>query len=174
MKIVELEIARQDWKSYRCGCGKLGSHIAKDLLALARAQYESEVRFDVAGGHVMVPEVLSELALPVLSVALAALADDISVPARHQFLDALLGILSADTQTFEAAQQGRDLVSECRAAAQSGVWLLYREVFFGASCGASTMAYEILALIEDDPDRLKRVQASPDAQLYPDVRNAEL
>jgi hypothetical protein len=155
------------------GVRKRAIHLARDLLALARAEHEDDIRFDVSSVHVMLPSVLMEPSLPVVSVALAALADNISVPARHQFLEALLFILAADTQTFELEHQGRDLVEECRRAAQPGIWLLYREVFSGAAVGAPS-AYEILISLDEDLDRLKRVQAAPGAQLDPDVRSAEL
>ncbi|MFB9547503.1 hypothetical protein [Micromonospora sagamiensis] len=174
MEIVELEIARRDWKSLRCGCGKRATHLAVDLRELALAEHEHDVRFNVSSGHVMLPSVLMEPALPVVSVALAALADNISVPARHQFLQTLSFILSAETQTFELAGQGRNLVDECRMAAQEGIWLLYREVFAGATVGASSIAFEILTSIDEDLDRLKHVQRASGAQLAPDVRSVDL
>jgi hypothetical protein len=174
MELVDLEITHHDWRSIRCGCGKSADHLATDLLAVAHAGPQDAIRFDVSSGHVMLPSVLMEPALPVVSVALAALADDTSVPARHQFLEMLLFILSADSQSFELEKEGRDLIEECRVMAQSGIWLLYREVFFGATVGASSQAYEILTFLDEDTDRLKRVQAAAGARLGPHVRSAEL
>lgn len=167
MDLVAGEIARRDWRSLRCGCGNPADHLARDLLVLARADDEEEIRFDVTGGHVMLPSVLMEPSLPVVSVALAALADTTSVPARHQFLETLLFILSAEAQAREPALRGRDLLDECRTAARPGIWLLYREVSSGATVGAASMAYEILTLLDEDLDRLERVRAAAGARLSP-------
>ncbi|MEV0879008.1 hypothetical protein AB0I85_14395 [Micromonospora echinofusca] len=174
MGLVEFEIARWDWKTLRCGCGKNGLHLADELLALARAEREGDSGFDVSSGHVMLPSVLMEPSLPVVSVALAAVADQTSAVARHQFLEALLFILSADSQTWELENEGRDLLEECRIAALPGIWLLHREVYLGPAVGASSLAFECLTLLDDNVDRLERVRADPRAQLAPHVRNAEL
>ncbi|MDO3700958.1 hypothetical protein Q3W71_04605 [Micromonospora sp. C28SCA-DRY-2] len=167
-EIVELEIARNDWDALRCGCGGSAAHVAEELLALARA--EDDARFEVLEGHVMTPEVLLEPALPVVSVALAALADRVAPPARLKFLEMLLLIVSAESQSAELALLGRDLPGECRSAAATGLWLLYSEVFAGASVGSSSYAYEILTIIEEDPDRLERVREAAGDRLSWDLR----
>lgn len=170
MELVELEVARYDWDSLRCGCGGTAAHVAGELLALARAGAEDEARFEVLDGHIMTPEVLLEPALPVVSVALAALAGPASAPARLAFLETLLLIVSAEGQPAELALAGRDLPGECRAAARGGLWLLYGEVFSGRSVGASSYAYEALTIIEEDPDRLERAREAAGDRLSWDLR----
>ncbi|MBQ0894361.1 hypothetical protein KBX37_14855 [Micromonospora sp. U56] len=171
MEIVELEIAGHDWKSLRCGCGRSAAHLAGDLLKLARAQSDSDVDRVALDGHFMVsPSVLMEPALPMVSVALAALADKTSLAARFTFLKALLFIIAGEGQPFELARQGRDLPAECAAAAQGGIWLLYREVFSGLTMGAVSCAYEILTLIDADEERLDRVRVAAGARLSDDLR----
>jgi hypothetical protein len=160
MEIVELEIAGHDWKRLRCGCGKSAAHLADDLLRLARAETDSEADRISLDSHVMLSSVLMEPAPPVVSVALASLTDKTSPAARHKFLETLLFLVAADGQATEPARQGRDLPAECHAAAKSGIWLLYREVFAGATVGASSYAYEILTLIDEDEDRLDRVRVA--------------
>lgn len=169
-EIVELEIARYDWDALRCGCGGSAAHVAAELLTLARAGTEDDARFEVLEGHAMTPEVLLEPALPVVSVALAALADQVSPPARFTFLEMLLLIVSAESQPSELALLGRDLPGECRAAARAGLWLLYAEVFSGGSVGSSSYAYEILTIVEEDPDRLERVRDAAGDRLSWDLR----
>lgn len=172
MEIVELEIAGHDWKSLRCGCGRSAAHLAGDLLKLARAQSDSDVDRVALDDHVMVPPgLLVEPALPVVSVALAALADETSPAARFTFLKTLLVLAGGgEGQTFELDRQGRDLPAECAAAAESGIWLLYREVFSGLTMGAVSYAYEILTLIDADEERLDRVRVAAGARLSEDLR----
>ncbi|WP_320069888.1 hypothetical protein [Micromonospora sp. RTGN7] len=170
MEIVRLEVAGHDWKSLRCGCGRSAKHLGKDLLSLARAETDAEAERIALEGHVWQPSVVFEPALPVVSVALAALADNASPAARFIFLETLLFLVGDNGQTGELARQGRDLPAECVAAAQSGIWLLYREVFSGATVGASSYAYEILTIIDEGSDRLDRVKAAPCARLRFDLR----
>ncbi|MGC5022736.1 hypothetical protein [Micromonospora sp. DT47] len=171
MEIVELEIAGHDWKSLRCGCGRSAAHLARDLLKLARAQTDSDVDRVALDGHFMIsPSVLMEPALPMVSVALAALADETSPKARFKFLETLLFMIAGEGQPFELARQGRDLPAECAAAAQGGIWLLYREVFSGATLGAVNCAYEILTLIDDDEERLDRARVAAGDRLNEELR----
>lgn len=170
MDVVEAEIAGQDWSSLRCGCGASARHLADDLLRLARAERTDDVECDVLGGHVMRPSVLLEPALPVVSVALAALADQTAPSVRFTFLEMLLLIVAGEGQAAELALQGRDLVEECRMAARSGIWLLYSEVFSGRSVGSASYAYEILTLIDEDEDRVSRFRVAAGERLSEDLR----
>jgi hypothetical protein len=161
VKLVELEIERHDWAALRCGCGRSAAHVAVDLLRLARASTSSECTTAIIdNGDVLLPDVLFEPSVPTVSIALAALADDIPLHARQEYAKLLLCLVGDNGQSFEAARAGRDLVAECIQAAKSGIWLLYAEIFAGRSVVAASYAYETLTLIEDDADRLARVQAA--------------
>lgn len=171
MRFVELEIERHDWAALECGCGRSAAHVASDLLRLARANTASECTTDVIdNGHVLLPDVLFEPSVPTVSVALAALADDVSLHARQEYTRLLLCLVGDNGQSFEAAHAGRDLVAECTQAAKSGIWLLYAEIFAGRSVVSASYAYEALTFIEDDADRLARVQAAAGELLARDLR----
>ncbi|MFI9331214.1 hypothetical protein ACIGZJ_27230 [Kitasatospora sp. NPDC052868] len=170
MKLVELEIKRHDWTKLRCGCGMSAAHVATDLVKLARSDKESGFDIEMLDGHVLMPSVLFEPSVPTVSVALAALADDISPSARGKFLELLLLLVAGEGQATELALQGRDLVIECVSVAKSGIWLLYSEVFSGRSIDAASYAYEALTLIEDDADRLEHVRIAAGEFLRWDLR----
>lgn len=165
MELVELEIARHDWAALPCGCGGSAAHLAADLSRMAGATTEQDADIELLSGHVFSPVVLYEPAVPAVSVALAALADDLAAPAREGFLELLGMLVAGESQSFEAAARGRDLPAECIAAAQPGIWLLYSEVFAGRSPRAVAEAYETLTLIDADADRLARVQTAAGERL---------
>lgn len=172
MEIVELEIARHNWSALQCGCKGSASHVAATLLRLARAETDEEASFEGIDGHVFAPSVLYELAVPVVSVALASLADDLSSVARNSFLELLLLLVSGEGQSPEAVRQGRDLPNECVATARNGIWLLYSEMFSGRSVDSAGYAYEALTLIEPDTTRLNRAQAAAGDRLPWDLRES--
>jgi hypothetical protein len=170
VELVELEIARHDWAALPCGCGRSAAHLAADLSRMARATAAEDADIEILDGHVFIPSVLYEPAVPAVSVALAALADDVAPPAREGFLE-LLGILSSgESQSADAAARGRDLPAECIAAMRPGIWSLYSEVFAGRSVGAAAHAYETLTVVDTDADRIARVQHAAGDRLPWDLR----
>ncbi|MBB5627060.1 hypothetical protein [Sphaerisporangium krabiense] len=171
MNLVKLEIERHRWDGMQCGCDRSAAHVATDLLRLA--QGGGEHGFDVVetlDGHAYIPSVLFEPSVPAVSVVLAALADDISPDAREGFLEALLHLVAGEGQSIKAEAEGRDLISECIDAAKSGIWLLYSEMFSGRSVGAAGYAYEVLTLVDEDEDRVRRAQAAAAHFLPEDLR----
>ncbi|MFE9606841.1 hypothetical protein [Streptomyces hokutonensis] len=170
MKLVELEIERHDWANLRCGCGLPATHVAADLKQLVGSTEEDGFDIESLDGHVLMPSVLFEPSVPTVSVALAALADDVSSSARDKCLDLLLLLVAGEGQATESSLAGRDLVDECISAAKFGMWLLYSEIFSGRSVDASSNAYEVLSLIEDDADRLDRVRVTGGDFLRWDLR----
>lgn len=170
MKLVELEIARHDWPGEHCACGRSAEHVAEDLRRLAGAEESSGLGTEVFEGHVFVSSFVHEPAVPVVSVALAALADDVSDYARTKFLELLLFLLGDDGQSERAAEEGRNLAAECAAAAEPGIWLLYSEVFSGRSVDSAAYAYETLSLLEKNEDRLELAKAAAGELLPWDLR----
>ncbi len=170
MEIVETEVGRHAWGDLRCGCGRSAAHLEADLLRLATAEDKASSDIDSLQGHVFMPSVIFEPAVPVVSVALAALADDVSDDARVAFLYLLLILVGDEGQAVEAWAEGRNLPSECVAAAKGGIWTLYSEVFSGRSVDAASYAYEVLDIIEDDRERLDSVRVAAAASLRWDLR----
>ncbi|NEB04101.1 hypothetical protein [Streptomyces sp. SID13726] len=158
MRLIETEIARQDWKGMLCGCGDQAGHLAGQLLRLAgRGPEQRPVRVSFEE-HVWSPAVLWEPAPAVTSVALAALADEVEPVAREGFLELLHLLVAGEGTDRENARRGVDLPARCRSLAAQGIWLLYREVMSNRSPGPAGSAFEILTVIEPDRARLQRVR----------------
>ncbi|MFJ4793046.1 hypothetical protein [Kitasatospora purpeofusca] len=157
MRLIEMEIARQDWKSMLCGCGGSAEHLSRDLLQLAGRGPLQRPSYVSLEAHVWSPAVLWEPAPAVTSVALAALADDAAPTARKWFLDLLQLMVAGEGTDWESARQGLDLPELCRDLAVHGLWLLYAEVLSNRGPGAGT-AFEILTVVEPDRARLQDVR----------------
>lgn len=170
MRLVELEIGRHDWAGMPCGCQRSAEHVGSALLKLAHADSVNKIQLGYIDNHVDVQGVLYEPAVPAVSVALAALADDVAPPARRVFCDLLLNLIAGDGQSQTSRAAGRDLVAECVAAARLGIWTLYSEIFHGESIDARSYCYEILAQIEVDHGRIESVQNVVAEGLAPDLQ----
>ncbi|MBK3644765.1 hypothetical protein [Streptomyces sp. MBT33] len=157
MRLVEMEIARQDWAATLCGCGGSAEHLAGDLLQLAGGGSLHEPCHVSLEDHVWSAVVLWEPAPAVTSVALAALADDVAPTAREWFLDLLQHLVVGEGTDGESARRGLDLPELCRDLAVHGIWLLYEEVMSNQSFGAG-IAFEILTVVEPDRARLQRLR----------------
>ncbi|MFB9926935.1 hypothetical protein ACFORO_19460 [Amycolatopsis halotolerans] len=170
MKLLHLEITRHDWSREHCACGRSATHVADDLMRLARADESSGFGTEIFEGHVFVSSFVHEPAVPVVSVVLAALADDVSDYARAKFLELLLFLVGDDGRSERAEREGRDLAAECAAAAKPGIWLLYAEIFSGRRADAAASAYETLSLIEEDEERLDLARVAAGELLPWDLR----
>ncbi|WP_157880052.1 hypothetical protein [Streptomyces natalensis] len=170
MKLAETEINRYDWARLRCGCGQPATHVAVDLLQIAGVVGEDRPDTGICDGHVFASAVLFEPALAAVSVALAALADDISLAARRAFSELLLLLVASEGQPTQLVLEGRDLIGECITSARNGIWLLYSEVLSGRCVDAASNAYETLSIIDENDDRISRVQAAAGDLLRSDLQ----
>ncbi|MEH0576789.1 MULTISPECIES: hypothetical protein [Streptomyces] len=57
----------------------------------------------------------------------------------------------------------------CQQIARQGLWVLYRDLWFGASRGIVGYAYKILQVIETDEDRLRAYRNSGQLNLPDDL-----
>lgn len=170
MDLVEVEAGRYNWGALRCGCGSTARHLGPMLVELARAQSAEEAsRYHVAD-HMLSAVYLTAPSVPTASVALAALATDISDAARQAFLELLLSLAAGEGTALDPALAGRDLVGECRAAIRNGLWILYAEVMHPVSIDSASNAFETLSLVEEDQDRLERVREVAAGNLRWDLR----
>lgn len=170
-ELFDVELGRYDWAALACGCGGPADHLPGEFRRLAAASSDSEATLNGIFDHVSVNEVLYEPAVPAASVTLAALAGELAVPARRSFLELLLGLVAGESQAFNVADPGRDLLEECRFATASGIWLLHAEVFAGRGPALVSLAYELLTLVEEDEERLSLVQSAAGERLRWDLRN---
>ncbi|MFF8265979.1 hypothetical protein ACF059_01165 [Streptomyces sp. NPDC016562] len=173
LELVELEIQRHKWSDMLCGCGESAAHVPALLLELAgQAEEGGGIDYDGVARHVVSPaSMFLEVAPPVVSVGMAVLASETPVYARYAYLQMVLFLLSAEGQAQVPALEGRDVAAECEAEARRGLWTLYSEVLAGGSIDTAGYAYEILTLIEEDEDRLERLQAAAGERLPWDLRS---
>ena len=77
---------------------------------------------------------------------------------REQFLRLLSVLVSGGGTDHVAAAAGLDLPELCEQIASRGIWLLYRELMSVRSVDTAAIAFELLAGLEPDRERLRRVQ----------------
>ncbi|MFJ8143002.1 hypothetical protein [Streptomyces sp. NPDC096013] len=92
------------------------------------------------------------------SVALAALADNVPLQARTQFLDLVQLMVAGGGTDFGSAAQELDLPELCREITARGQWLLYGEVVSGRSVMDAGTAFEILMVVEENRGRLQALR----------------
>ncbi|MEU8774370.1 hypothetical protein [Streptomyces sp. NPDC048606] len=155
MRQVEDEIARQDWKGMRCGCGRSAAHIARELLRITAGGARDEATSRDFEQHVWSPVVLYEPAPAVTSVLLAALAAEPAPDTRFRLLDLLQSLVTGEGTDPDSARRGLDLPELCRERAARGIELLHREVLSNRSPGAAGAAFEILTVLDPDRARLR-------------------
>lgn len=90
--------------------------------------------------------------MPVARALLAGLAGlaghNLSVQARHRFLDLLWGFVVLDDDA---------LAEECKDVVRSGVWTLYEAVFSGRAKDSALFSYWLLKEVEPAPLRVERM-----------------
>lgn len=159
MKLVDAEINRFDWAGMRCACGQDARHLPSRMRTALQSGERRAVEESI-NSHAMMSTYIHEPAVPVTSVLLAALADDIGPESRLGALVMVQFLVNPDGQSFDAANAGRDLIEECVEVAREGIWLLYQEIFSGRSIVAAAVAFEILTVIET---AIKRIEGARDA-----------
>ena len=149
--LAQMEIQRTRWEEFREISGP-AQEIAASLenLLASETPEEAEKRYWGLENHVVVQGQLYSSALPVVSVIMAGLCAEPSRHVRISLLELLFQIVSGESHEDEVAAGRPDLGDECRELARSGLWLLYRELKYGAS----EAAMEVLEKIETDPTRL--------------------
>lgn len=145
MRLVDVEIGRYDWSAFECGCMKSAAHLADDLQRLAEAQSVEGARALHIENHALIQSIPQPPAEAVASVLMAALAGALSPGARFVCLDLLGALVFNDGEYSE---------ERCQEIARQGLWLLYRDVWAGASPGIVANADYVLRAIETDEERL--------------------
>lgn len=155
-QLVEVELARQNWAALRDIAGT-AEGIPSALRQLVSAKSAADVQTAYWGleNRVVVQGQLFESSVAVTHVLMAALVS----PERPSFvrigiLELLLQIVMGEAAESEKARGLPNLGEECRRAARTGLWLLYREMLEGQMEGAR----EVIAFLEQEPERLRAVE----------------
>ncbi|MEV7228788.1 hypothetical protein AB0M79_17450 [Polymorphospora sp. NPDC051019] len=147
--------ARFDWSGLRCGCDQGARHVPSSFAALVAAQTEEEA--DGAGlrNHIEVQSMLFESAVPVVSMILAALDEELLTDAaRWGLLYLLMVLVLGESEHVEVLSGRPDLELECRDAARDGIPLLYEELRKERVRGRAEYAICILEALGEDRDEL--------------------
>ncbi|MBO3744201.1 hypothetical protein [Actinoplanes flavus] len=97
--------------------------------SLVQATDPVEVRGLDFSGHLEVNGGLFEVAVPALTVILAALAGDMTDFAEVELIWLLESLVSGDSHYSEEALGRPDLGLDCRTLAREGIWVIHRYVF---------------------------------------------
>ncbi|MFI8825222.1 hypothetical protein [Streptomyces sp. NPDC053431] len=135
-ELVRAELARHDWAALRCGCGDGADHVPLLFETILAAETAQDMRGYTLQDHVVVDTYIYECTPPAVGVILAALAGDVSPPAREELLEALSYIAIGAGHVREGLTVEEAWLEDgCVAAAREGFWIL-------AHIGLSGKAYE--------------------------------
>lgn len=150
-RLAEVEIARVRWETFRTLGNRFGGvpGALRRLFAAADEDEAMAAYWDLEN-VVVVQGQLHSAALPTVSVLLAGLLDELSADARDLALELLQHIVMGESDEDEKALGNTDLGDRCRAAARTGLWLVYREL----GTRRRETAEAILERIEDEKPRL--------------------
>ncbi|WP_377271598.1 hypothetical protein [Peterkaempfera sp. SMS 1(5)a] len=151
MSLARAEIERCDWDSIECGCGRSARHLAELLESLIEGSAGAGA-IRALDDHVFIQSNLMAPAPAVCSVAMAMLADGVSVNRIDDVLWLILWLAAGeeDGDSIEASRYW-----QCVERIRDGLWLIYRELFDARSAAAIGYANDILEIIEWDPMRLQ-------------------
>ncbi|WP_157902826.1 hypothetical protein [Streptomyces jeddahensis] len=149
-RLVRAEIGRFDWGQLRCGCGGTAEHVPGTFERLVEAESAEETLGADLEGHLEVQGELFEVAVPAVSVILAALADPLCDTSRNYLLSVLWRVVLGEAHPSEAALGRTHLAQECHLRAREGLPLIFRE----ALAGDSETAVEILEFVDLDEKRV--------------------
>jgi hypothetical protein len=161
--LAMIELGRHNWETFGVADGR-----PRDVPEYLEGLIESQTKADAEGyywgleNEVVIQGQLYNSAVPVVSVILAALADDSSSNvARSWLLELLLQIVSGESISDEISLGNPDLGDQCRAAASTGLWILYRELHKGDARAAKA----VLDVLEPSGDRATAILAARNVQI---------
>ncbi|MCW2143897.1 hypothetical protein [Actinoplanes cyaneus] len=148
-RLVLAELKRHDWSRLQCGCGGTAEHVPSLLLGIVEATEDTASEVPTLEGHIEVEGNLFESAVPAVGVILAALAGDLAVDSRLEFLLTLTRLAGGDSHHLEVARGRPSLGGECRSRMSEGIWILLKEAF-GSD---RDLVADIMELIDPDDGR---------------------
>ncbi|WP_329369777.1 hypothetical protein [Streptomyces sp. NBC_01483] len=117
---------------------------------LAEAEIPEETFGADLEGHLEVQGELFEVAVPSVSVILAALADPLCDTSRNYLMSVLWRVVLGESHPSEVTRGRTHLAQECHLRAREGLPLIFRE----ALTGDSETAIEILESVDLDDKRV--------------------
>lgn len=124
-ELVRAELRRVDWASLKCGRGESAEHVPLLIEAVITAETARDMIGYTLDGHVEESTVIFECTPPAVGVSMAALAGDLSTPARDALLQTL-SFVAAGSGDYGPIAEGTSLGEGCRHHAREGFWRLSR------------------------------------------------
>ncbi|CAM5619637.1 hypothetical protein [Streptomyces canus] len=150
-----IQAERVNWASLRCGCGKTGAHIPETFASLLEATTPREIAEATLEGHVYIQSLLFEVAIPVTSLVVAALHEEVSDEVRVELLDNLAACVGGESHWTEIEAGSPELEIDCQIAAREGIWTLYQEY----ATGRASTARMLLDAVDADRERFEYFDA---------------
>ncbi|MFJ1796626.1 hypothetical protein [Kitasatospora griseola] len=157
-ELVRVELERHGWGAMRCGCGDSAEHVPLMFEAIVEAETPQDMIGYTLDNHLEFNANLFEVAVPAVSVILAALAGELSTRARDHLLITLWRLAAGDAHNTEQALGRIGLGGECRAKTREGLWLILQLGLTGSADDADTAA-DLRELIDLDDGRSAFYQA---------------
>ncbi|MFJ9824389.1 hypothetical protein ACIRSU_08425 [Streptomyces sp. NPDC101160] len=145
-ELVRTELARHDWASLGCGCGDGAEHLPLMFEAILEAGSARDMSGYTLDGHVEWNGEIFACTPPAVAVVMAALAGELSPPARDELVDTLWRVSAAEFYPDHAIEE------RTRSAAVGGFWPLVRIGLTGNAERALTVA-DIVEWLELDAER---------------------
>ncbi|MEU2285467.1 hypothetical protein ABZ614_26640 [Streptomyces sp. NPDC013178] len=150
-----IQAERVDWNSLRCGCGETGAHVPETFARLLEARTPGEITEATLDGHINVQSLLFEVAIPVTSLIVAALQEDLPEAVRVRLLDDLLTCVAGESHWTEVEAGAPEIEVDCQIAAREAIWTLYQEY----ATGHAMPARYILEAVDPDQERFSHFDA---------------
>ena len=144
MSTIALRLASKvPWKEYDAinGADDVGDAIVELLAAHDAAEAESA--YWKLENRIVVQGTVYGAAVPATQILMSSLLDELPLPVRISILDLFFQILAG-----ASLDANRNLVEQCRAKINEGIWLIVKEFVFGARDAAR----DILERLDTDID----------------------
>jgi hypothetical protein len=155
---VRLELERHDWAALGCGCGRSADHIPAMFEAVLTAQTPEDFAGSTFFNHLEICADVVECSVPAVGVILAALAGELSAPARRLLLETLYTVVAGGTHDTELQMGNWGLAEQCRSRALEGLWTVLQAGLTGSPPDAE-IAADICELVDTDEARSVFYQA---------------
>ena len=159
--LATVELRRHDWAKFRVADNKpLDVPLYLEGLIGAESSDAAEAHYWGLENEVVIQGQLYNSAVPVTSVIMACLCDDLTRPARTWLMELLFQIVNGESIDDETEFGNANLGDQCRAVAREGLWVLYRELHYG-DVRAAKAILDVLVPVSNITEEIIRYRGLP-------------
>ncbi|MEV7122211.1 hypothetical protein [Kitasatospora griseola] len=145
-----------DWTGIRCSCAGGARHVPADFARLLAAQTAEEATGNGLLGDVATHGLLSEAAVPVARMALAAFRDEeLSVPALRTLTMLIINFTDGEADQEAIANGREDVGDECREVLLEGIPLFYAGLAESVDKFVPQYLAQALRDLGEDPEKVR-------------------